>query len=287
AADGFSERLNASFGTTSDPRITTSGTVNLLAAGASDTTSMKVGLTTTAAGTVNGTATVVLQSDGTGTSGLGTTALASQAVGVSGTIETAGAVFRLAQPSAHSPEPVTLGNVRVGAVAQQALTISNLAPNDGFSERLNASIGGATPGVTATGAFTLLAPGAPSNPAATNTTSLVVGLDTATAGAKAGTATITLVSDGTGTSGLGTTSLGTQTVNVSGNVFRLATGAATPAPIAFANAHVGDTVTQALTIQNTAAADGFSEKLNAAFSGSTGAVTTSGTGVSQLNPGAT
>ena len=43
----------------------------------------------------------------------------------------------------------------------------------------------------------------------------------ATAGAKSGTATIGLESDGTGTSGIaGNVALGTQTVNVTGNVYR-------------------------------------------------------------------
>jgi hypothetical protein len=275
AADGFSEKLNASFGATSDARITTSGAVNLLAAGASNTTSMVVGLNTAAAGTVNGTARVNFQSDGTGTSGFAATGIGSQDVGVSGDIQTTAAVFRLAQPSAHSPEPVTLGNVRVGAVAQQALTISNLAPNDGFSEKLNASIGGATAGVTATGAFTLLAPGAPGNAAATNTTSLVVGLDTTSAGAKVGTAAITLVSDGTGTSGLGTTSLGTQTVNVSGNVFRLANPTLNTSAVTLA-ARVGDaSPTAAVSVTNTSP-DAFTEGLKATISAASPVFTTGG-----------
>ena len=91
-ADGFSEKLNASFGSTSDGRILTSGSISLLGAGVTDTTSMVIGVNTAAAGVVNGTATVNFASDGTGTSGLGITALSSQDVSVSATIQ--GGVYR-------------------------------------------------------------------------------------------------------------------------------------------------------------------------------------------------
>jgi hypothetical protein len=183
---------------------------------------MTVALNTAAAGNVNGTVGVNFASDGSGTSGLGSTALPSQSVGVTGVIQAAGNVFRLASPSAAAPNPVDFGNVRVGSSATQALAITNSAPNDGFSERLNASIGGATGGVTAGGAFSLL------GPQATNNTSLVVGIDTASAGARSGSATITLASDGSGTSGLGVTPLPSQNVNVSGAVYRLANPALVP-----------------------------------------------------------
>ena len=51
------------------------------------------------------------------------------------------AAYRLAE--ANTLAPISFGNVHVGDVVSQALTISNLAPNDGFSERLNASFGSA------------------------------------------------------------------------------------------------------------------------------------------------
>ena len=158
ANDGFSEKLNASFGGVSDARILTSGSISGLSAGSTNGSSMIVGLNTSAVGTVIGTATVLLQSDGTGTSGLGTSDLPSQDVGVSGIITTAN-VWRLASASPHTPEPVDFGNVRIGSVQTQALTIQNTAPNDGWSEKLNGNIATNSPGVvTATGAFTLLAP---------------------------------------------------------------------------------------------------------------------------------
>lgn len=177
---------------------------------------MIVGLDTSAAGVVSGTQTINFASDGDGTSGLGITALASQIIGVSGEITTSGSVFRLASASPATPNPVNFGNLRIGTVADQALSITNTAANDGFSEKLNASISSNGAPVTASGSFNLL------GPTATDSTSLHVGIDTSTAGAKSGSATIALVSDGDGTSGLGQTGIGSQTVNVSGNVYRLA-----------------------------------------------------------------
>jgi hypothetical protein len=127
-----------------------------------------------------------------------------------------GAAYRLASPTTHAPEPVNFGILHVGDPApSQALSVTNNATNDGFSEKLNASIGSITPtgGVSTNGGtFMGLAPGS------TNNTSLSVGIDTSTAGVKNGTATISLTSDGAGTSGLGLTSLSSQTVNVIGTV---------------------------------------------------------------------
>src|SRR5205807_1926574 len=95
----------------------------------------------------------------------------------------------------------------------QVLSIKNNVPNDGFSEKLDASIGSATGGVTTNGgSFNLLGAGA------TNNTSLAVGINTSSAGSKNGTATISLTSDGTGTSRLANTPLTSQTVNVNGQV---------------------------------------------------------------------
>jgi hypothetical protein len=160
-------------------------------------------------GAKSGTATITLTSDGSGTSGLANTALASQTVNVSGT------VYRLAAASA--PAPVNFGIVHVGDTPAQAISITNSAANDGFSEKLDASIGGATTGITTnSGFFSQL------NPQATNSTSLSVGVNTATAGPKSGTAAISLTSNGAGTSGLASTPLTSQTVNVQAQVNFLA-----------------------------------------------------------------
>ena len=112
-----------------------------------------------------------------------------------------------------------------------------------------------------------------------------MGYGTATVGNKSGTATIALTSDGTGTSGLANTLLTSQTVSVTGSVFRLASGGAAPAgPVNFGIVHVGDTASQTLTVTNTAANDGFSEKLNAAVTAQSGAATGTGT-ANQILPG--
>ncbi|MCE9609991.1 MAG: choice-of-anchor D domain-containing protein [Chthoniobacter sp.] len=276
AADGFSEKLDAAIVTSTGGAVGT-GSVSLLAAGA-NSTALQVGLDTSEAGALSGSVTVSLTSNGTGTSGLGTFALAPQVITVN-----AGSVYRLAAPNAIGSQVTFVGNYHVGdTVTSQALTLTNDAANDGFSERLDAAFTGSTGGATGTGAISLLAP------EDTNTTSLLVGLNTGTVGAKSGTVTVGLTSNGAGTSLLGTTGLGVQVITVNaGSVFRLATANTIGAVTFSGNHHVGDVVGgQALSLTNTAAADGFSEALDAAFTGSTGGASGSGS-VSLLAAGAT
>src|SRR5258706_7757535 len=230
---------------------------------------MVVGINTAAAGIVSGTVTVNLASDGSGTSGLGITSLGSQNVGVSADIQSV-SVFRLANPVINTPQPVAFGNVRVGASASQALSITNNVPNDGFSESLNASAGVTSGGVTASGAFNLLTAGA------TNNSSVLVGINTATAGNKSGTATINFVSDGTGTSGLGQTQLLAQDVNVTGSVFRTAAPTLNTPTLNLA-ARGGDvSPTTAVSLTNSAANDGFGEGLKASLGAAPAGFTTTG-----------
>jgi autotransporter-associated beta strand protein len=123
-----------------------------------------------------------------------------------------GGVYRYANGTLSTT--LNLGNFHVGATATGALSLTNAVPADGFSESLDASIGGATGSATTNGgSISLLAAGA------TDSASLVVGLNTSAAGALSGTAALTLYSDGSGTSGLGTTLLDGQMVNVHGNVY--------------------------------------------------------------------
>jgi hypothetical protein len=268
-AGAFSEDLRANNFIAAPDAVIAGGspTSVQLIAGASNN-ALAVSITTGTAGVRTGALTMDLTSTGevAGTSipGLAPLSLGQRTINLSAN------VFRLASASPHTPEPVNLGNFHVGdAPPQQALSITNNAPADGFSENLDATIGGATGGVTASGSFTAVAPGA------TNNSSLIVGIDTATAGNKSGTATINLTSNGAGTSGLGLTVLPSQTVNVTGSVFRLASASPhTPEPVDFGIIHVGDTVQQALTIANTAANDGFSEGLNATIGNPIGNATT-------------
>ena len=234
-ASAPAEGLNASFSATSDAAITATGTVGTpggapgLAPGATSTSDLRIDVAGNAAGNVTGTATLALESDGSFNSGT-VTDLGTQTINVD--VD----VFRLAAAGAHTPEPVVI-NARVGDTAEQALSIQNTAASDGFSESLNASIGGATGDASSNGGtFNLLLA------QATDSTSLVVNLDTASAGAKSGTATISLESDGTGTSGIvPNVDLGTQTVNVSGNVWAVAVADAQQI-VDFGIVHVNDVV---------------------------------------------
>jgi hypothetical protein len=117
------------------------------------------------------------------------------------------AAYRLADPGIVAP--VAFGNVHVGDVVSRNLTISNLAPNDGFSERLNASFASANdPRITFAGAVNGLGAGA------SNTSGMTVGLNTAAAGGVNGAVLVNFASDGAGTSGLGITALPSQSVGV-------------------------------------------------------------------------
>lgn len=274
----FTEGLNATFGANTGNATNNSASIGLLAGGASNA-SMAVGVDTSAAGARSGTVTLNYVSDGAGTSGLGVTSVGSQTINVSGN------VYQVAQP-VFASTTVNLGNVRVGGTAQQALglTNTNIAPS-GFQEGLSASIGGATGGISANGSFTNLAAGS------TNNSALVVGLNTATAGARTGSASVNLVSTGAGTSGLTDLTLGTQTINVSGSVYQVAAGQLNTASLNFGTVQVGQSVSQLLSISNVATgASGYVEDLNARFGASsgTGANLISGTGqIANLLAGST
>ena len=278
ANDGYSEKLNASFGSTTDGRITTSGSINQLGANVIDASSMVLGVNTSAAGVVNGTATVNFASDGTGTSGLGITSLPSQNVTVTANIQAD--VYRYANPVIQTGQPIDFGNIRIGtAVTSQVLSIKNDVPNDGFSEKLNASANGTTGGVTASGSFNLLAP------QGVNSTDILVGLNTSVAGNRSGVATINFASDGTGTSGLGITSLPSQDVQVTGNVYRLANPQLNTTSVNLV-ARVGDTAPSAnISITNTSP-DIYTEGLNVTR-GATAAGFASSGSISILAAGAT
>ena len=174
---------------------------------------------------------------------------------------------------ASTAAPVNLGNVHVGtAFGTKALTVSNTATNDGFAEKLDASITGTTGTATGTGSFTLLAAGS------SNSTSLVVGLNTPTqAGIQNGTATITLTSNGSDTSQNGSTSLGTQTVNITGAAYNYAAASATQT-VNVGATHVGVAKTASLSLSNTAPVNAtYTETLSTTgFSNTTSGFTATG-----------
>jgi hypothetical protein len=205
ANDGFSESLNASIGGATGGVNTNAGSFTALSPGSSNSSSLSVGIGTGSAGSKNGTATITLTSNGTGSSGLGLTALASQTVTVTG------AVYRYALPVLPGGTAVDFGIVHVGELAEQSVSVSNSVPNDNYSESLNGSFSGSTGDLSGAGSFTALAPGSSS-------TAPVLTLNTTAAGPKAGTATLALVSNGSGSSGLANTTLSSQLITATGQV---------------------------------------------------------------------
>ncbi len=259
---GFQEGLNAAFGTVS-AGFSGSGAITNLGAGLSDSSTLVVTLDTSTVGVRSGTVQVLLASNGAGTSGLGLLDLGDVLFAASGTIEST--VYRLAQADV-VPLAIDLGNRRVGdpAPAPVALTSTNSAADDGFSERLDASVGATTGRAGGAGSISLLAPQGSS-------TAITVGIDTSAAGAN-GSVEILLASNGLGTSGFGITPLPSQTVVLGGAVYRLAGFDVAPTSSMIV-ARVGDTAGTTVTIRNTAVDDGFSEGLGVAGSAT-------GTGVS-------
>ncbi len=277
-ADGFSEGLNAllgSFSGTGSNLLSGSGSITNLAAGLSNNSGLLVTLNTSATGQVTATVQVLLASNGAGTSGLGLTALPAQNVAVTGQIT--GTVGTLAAASAATPNPINLGNVRIGAISPtQDISLSNIAT--GPAEGLNASVSTASSGLTANGSFSNLAAGA------TNNTSLVVGMNTTTAGSKSGSVSVTTTSDGTFNNGV-TTALGTQAVAVTGAVYQTASATVLPtSPINLGSSRINGTLGQNLSITNSAPnTNGYTETLGGSVTGTTGSATAGGSfaGVAQ------
>jgi len=160
--------------------------------------------------------------------------------------------------AAVTPDPIALGDFHVGGTAQQMLDIANVAPVDPFSESLSASVSASgAPLSILGGSAVTVAPGTSNN-------AIGVAVDTTTAGAKAGTANVAGTS--TGAPGLADLDIGLQMIPVSASVYRLAEPVIQP--VDFGILHVGDVVTPVgISVQNAAAADGFSENLDAALVG--------------------
>jgi hypothetical protein len=152
---------------------------------------------------------LTLASDGAGIDTLGTTALTPQTIAATGTL------YNYATASAAAA--VNFGTHHVGDTLLQSLTIANLGTADGFTEDLDAAIGGATGAASVSGGFSGLAA------AASNGTSVAIGLSSAHDGAATGSAVLTRASDGTGIDGLGTTALASQTIAAFGLLFNYAT----------------------------------------------------------------
>ena len=172
------------------------------------------------------------------------------------TLKVVDTIAKPAEAALNTPTEIVFANVRVDTVENRQVSVTNTAaaPAEGLD---------VTPvargDATASGTISQLAPGA------TDTSDILVGLDTSTAGAHSGFVGLNESSD----SGTGDTRpiLPSPFIDVFGSVYRVATASVTPVSLIV---HVGDGETAALTVGNTDIADGFSESLIAAISGTTG-----------------
>jgi hypothetical protein len=242
SAAAGSEALDAGVGGATGAATTNGGSFSGLTAGSINASSLVVGLSTAAGGVQTGTATVSLASDGTGIDSQGTTALTPQVINLSGTI------YREATALITAPLAFV---ARAGGTEALSIGIANTAAADGYSEQLLANVTGAS------GALTV-APSTTGDINAGGSASLGVAVNTGTAGTLAAHVTLDLISDGTTIDNLGTVDLGTQTVAVTGKIYREAAASAGTLAIV---AHAGQTAAASLLLGNTAAADGYSEDL--------------------------
>jgi len=278
---GFVEDLNARFGASGNGQISGNGSLAGIRAGQSSTGAngtMTVTVNGTTAGALNSAIAVNYFSAGAvaGVSnGLGELAVGSQNFGVNGTITAVASVINQASPLINTAQPIVLGNVRVGDASPTAsVSVTNQATT-APQAALNASIAGNGP-ITGSGSFNLLAPGA------TNASALQVGLNTASAGAVSGIATVSFVSDASNVGGCAQNcqlTLASQNVAVTGGVYQVAQ-ANVPTSVNLGNVRIGSSASGSVAIGNTLAANvpaGFQEGLRATVSGTAAGASASGT----------
>jgi len=194
------------------------------------------------------------------------------------TVSVSGAAYNLAAASV-TPAPVIIANQRIGGTNSQNLTVSNTAPSGSFTEGLDVTFGSNLGSATNNGGTINLLAGQ-----ASNSSAMSVALNTSAAGAITGGVALNYVSDGAGTSGLGTTSLGGKKIAVTGNVYQLAAGTLNSSPLNFGTVQVGQSVSQILSITNSASGPaGFVEDLNASFGAASGTGSNLISGAGQIN----
>lgn len=168
----------------------------------------------------------------------------------------------IANPVITPANPINFGNMRIGSTQTQALTVTNeLWPGSSWvvQQYLDAQLGSASGAATSNGGtITGLAGGS------TNDTSMVVGLDTAMAGAQTGSVTMALQSSANFACPTQDciTNLNPYTVNVSGNVYRLANPTLNTSSISLA-ARVGDAAPMATISVTNTSPDQYTEGLAA------------------------
>jgi hypothetical protein len=186
--------------------------------------------------------------------------------GASGTNLTLGASSELAVPSLSAASPLVLGDKQVNKLDEYVLGVTNAAGAGAGS--LDVSVASATGGLQTVGSIGQLAPG--------QTGYIDIFAPTASAGAIAGAVVLDFSSEQDGV----VTPLPSQTLNVEGAVYRLASGVVS-SPTATPIVHVRDNASESLIVVNTAPSDGYSEDLvgsagaagaGFAVSGSTGEI---------------
>ncbi len=176
-----------------------------------------------------------------------------------------GTAYNAAAPTV-APANFDLGDFHVGdSIPTEQVLLTNAAPAGSFSEDAQAT------GFSASGAAIIAESSDARVVAGASHPVLRIGLDAGSAGARTGAVQMNLLSTGTVNgstiAGLAPIQVDTQTVTVSADVYRLAAPVLDVSqPMDFGIVRVGDTVAyQMLTVRNDAAADGYSERLNAAF----------------------
>lgn len=257
SSDVYSEKLSVT--SISNSGKATIGTMPALIAAGSNAT-VTVGISLISAGLNSGTARLGLSSDGTDTSGLSALTLSPQDVAIT-------AYGYRPAIAGYSSTSLSLGNYRVGTTNVTGdVTITNTVTSaDLYSEKL--LVASATPGSGATaGTLPALI-----NPQANAIVTL--GIATIAAGVNSRSVTLGVSTDGTGTSGLSASSIGTQVITLGATGYRVATPSFSATSIDLGNYRVGTTNvtgTSTLTASNSLVNDGYSEKGSIASASTTG-----------------
>ncbi|NBV35536.1 MAG: hypothetical protein EBR81_17540, partial [Proteobacteria bacterium] len=281
----YSESLNAVISGTSG-LSSGAGSASLVLAGGISNNALTLGLGSgsySSVGVKSGTVAVAFQTDGAGTSGLSAISAGSQ------TVQLTGNVYRLASGTL-AASSVNLGAIRENQTFNSgSLGVSNTASADTFSDDLAVAVSTADGGLQVSGGTSRLAAGS----TAASSLRFVYTGTTAVAGTISSAATVAYTSKGQLGTGLADIAAGSEIVNVSGSIYRLAVGSLTAGgSVNLGSVRVGETfASRALSVTNKAATDGFSDDLSAAISvtgsgfiasGSVNALTAGGTASSSL-----
>lgn len=132
----YSQKLDAAFGTLIDA-TTNSGSISLLAAGVTESSSMAVGLSSLAAGGKTGSVQVNFASNGAGTSGLSPLSLAPQTLNLEATVLDPVVASFTSGPAASTSLLLDFGSVQQNAsVSPLAFDFWNLMRTSGYTADL-------------------------------------------------------------------------------------------------------------------------------------------------------